>query len=62
MLYGIILESARNSIILFHGRIVWKRIVHELELPSDTFELFTHYTDKLILTMCDCKLTERFLK
>lgn len=55
MLYGIILESARDGIILSYGLNVWKRIVHELELPSETFDFFTRYNDKILINISDCK-------
>jgi len=55
MLYGIILDSARDGVILSYGLNVWKRIVNELELPSETFDLFTHYNDNIMLGICDCK-------
>lgn len=54
MLYGIILESVRNGIVLDYGLNTWKRIVQEVDLPSDTFDLFTHYPDVLMLSICDC--------
>jgi len=55
MLYGVILESARDGIILSYGLNIWKRIVNQLELPSDEFDLFTHYNDQLLLNICDCE-------
>jgi guanylate cyclase len=55
MLYGIILDSARDGVILSYGLNVWKRIVYELKLPSETFDLFTHYSDNIMLNICDCK-------
>lgn len=55
MLYGIILESARDGVIVFHGENVWKRIVHELRLPSDTFQPFARYDKKLLFDICECK-------
>ncbi|UJR35611.1 hypothetical protein I4U23_028361 [Adineta vaga] len=54
MFYGIILESARDGVILFHGETVWKRIVHELKLPSETFTLFARYDQKILFDICDC--------
>ncbi len=50
MLYGIILESVRNGIILSYGLSIWKRIVHDIELPSETFDRLKHYNDDLILS------------
>lgn len=58
MLYGVILESARDGIILSHGLNIWKRIVNELELPSNEFDFFTHYSDQLMLNICDCEFFE----
>ena len=55
MIYGIILESARDGVIIFYGDKVWKRIVHELKLPSETFELFVRYDHKLMFEICECK-------
>ena len=54
MLYGLILECVRNGIILTYGSNIWKRIVHEVDLPTETFDLFTHYPDDLMLSICDC--------
>jgi hypothetical protein len=54
MLYGIILESARDGVILTHGINVWRRIVHDIELPSKAFDLFKHYNDNLLLSICNC--------
>lgn len=61
MLYGIILESARNGIILTYGLNMWKRIVQELDLSSESFDFYTHYPDTLMLNICDCmsKYTNR---
>ncbi len=55
MLYGIILDSARDGVILSYGLNIWKRIVRELELPSETFNVFIHYNDNIMLNICDCK-------
>ena len=55
MLYGLILESARQYIISVHGESVWKSIVNELKLPSDTFDLCSRYDHKLIFYVCDCE-------
>ncbi|CAF4341093.1 unnamed protein product [Adineta steineri] len=55
MLYGIILESARDGVIVFHGDSLWKRIVHELNLPSETFQLFARYEEKILFDICECK-------
>ena len=54
MLYGIILEGARNGIILTYGLNMWKRIVQEIGLSCETFDFFTHYPDNLMLSICDC--------
>ncbi|CAF0865964.1 unnamed protein product [Adineta steineri] len=54
MLYGIILESARDGVIVFHGDSLWKRIVHELNLPSETFQLFARYEEKILFDICEC--------
>jgi hypothetical protein len=59
MLYGIILESARDGVIVFHGDNVWKRIVQELQLPSETFQLFARYDHKIIFDICECKYVYR---
>ncbi|CAF0866327.1 unnamed protein product [Adineta ricciae] len=54
MFYGIIYESARDGVILFHGENVWKRIVTELKFPSDTFQLFARYDAKILFDICEC--------
>ncbi|CAF0994539.1 unnamed protein product [Adineta ricciae] len=54
MLYGLVLDSARDGIIFQYGSNVWKRVIHELKLPSDTFDLFTHYNDQLLLNISEC--------
>ena len=54
MLYGLVLDSARDGIIFQYGVNVWKRVVHELKLPADTFDLFTHYNDQLLLNISEC--------
>ncbi|CAF1105309.1 unnamed protein product [Adineta ricciae] len=54
MLYGLVLDSARDGIIFQYGANVWKRVVHELKLPADTFDLFTHYNDELLLNISEC--------
>ncbi|CAF0963714.1 unnamed protein product [Adineta steineri] len=54
MLYGIILDSARDFIILTYGLNTWRRVVHDLKLPSETFDLFTHYSENIILHISDC--------
>lgn len=54
MFYGIILESARDGVIVFHGDYTWKRIVQELKLPSETFELFKRYDHELLFKICEC--------
>ena len=60
MLYGIILDSARDGIILSYGWNIWKRVVNELKLPSDTFDLFTHYSENIMFSICECKFKYRF--
>ena len=55
MVYGIILDSARDSVVFAYGENQWKRIVHELALPSETFDPFVTYDDKLMLNICDCE-------
>jgi hypothetical protein len=55
MFYGIILESARDGVIVFYGDHIWKRIVQELKLPSETFDLFKRYDHQLLLNICECK-------
>jgi guanylate cyclase len=60
MFYGVILESARDGVIVFYGDTVWKRIVNELKLPSETFELFVRYDHKILLDICECKYISNF--
>ena len=55
MLYGLLLESARQYIIMVHGDSVWKCIVHELQLLSETFDISVRYDGKLLFLICECK-------
>ena len=55
MLYGLLLESARQYIVMVHGDSVWKCIVHELQLPSETFDIGVRYDGKLLFHICECK-------
>ncbi|CAF1455606.1 unnamed protein product, partial [Didymodactylos carnosus] len=48
MLYGIILESARDGICLFYGVETWKRVVEEVNLPQDTFNFVGQYDDSIL--------------
>ena len=55
MIYGILLDSARDSIVQTYGTHCWKRIVNELKLPTDTFDPFMMYSDKILMEICECK-------
>ena len=55
MVYGIILDSARDSVIIGYGHKRWKRVVKELNLPSETFEHLSLYQDKLLMQICECE-------
>jgi hypothetical protein len=37
--YGIIMDTIRDGILRSYGVIMWKRIVNEVKLPSETFVL-----------------------
>jgi hypothetical protein len=55
MFYGILLESARDGVIIVYGEHIWKRIVQELQLPSETFHSFERYDHKILFNICECK-------
>lgn len=61
MLYGVLLEGVREGIILFHGEQVWKRVVQEIKLPSETFDLFKRYDYRVLLNISECKSMRRSL-
>ncbi|CAF1362306.1 unnamed protein product, partial [Didymodactylos carnosus] len=48
LIYGLILESARDGICVFYGTQTWKRVVQELGLPHDTFVFAERYDDRLL--------------
>lgn len=54
MLYGILLESARDGICLSYGDQVWKRIVEELNFEHDSFTTLGRYEDNLIEKIAEC--------
>lgn len=60
MFYGVILESAREAVILFHGQHIWRRIVEELQFPSDKFNSFDRYDSRILLNICECKTKSCF--
>lgn len=55
MLYGVLLEGVREGIILIHGDQVWKRVVQEMKLPSETFDLFKRYDHRILVNISECK-------
>ena len=55
MLYGVLLEGVREGIILFHGEQVWKRVVQEMKLSSETFDLFKRYDHRVLVNISECK-------
>ena len=55
MVYGIILDSARETVLLSYGPAKWKRITDELQLPSAVFDLFTCYQDSVLLKISECE-------
>lgn len=56
MFYGIIMDTIRDGILRSYGPMMWKRVVHEVKLPSETFEFYQRYDDHLLINICDCKL------
>lgn len=57
MLYGIILDTVRDGILRSYGSNMWKRIVHEVKLPSEVFDFHLRYEDHLLINICDCKFS-----
>ena len=55
MFYGIIMDTIRDGILRAYGAIMWKRIVHEIKLHSETFDFYSRYDDSLLINICDCK-------
>ena len=62
MLYGILLESARDGICLSYGDQVWKRIVEELNFEHDSFTTLGRYEDNLIEKIAECKTKDPFYR
>ncbi len=56
MLYGILLESARDGICLGYGIQTWKKIVQELNFEHESFTTLGRYEDNLIEKIAECKL------
>ncbi|CAF4671083.1 unnamed protein product [Rotaria sp. Silwood1] len=54
MLYGIVMDTIRDGILRSYGAIMWKRVVHEVNLPFETFEFYSRYDDSLLIKICDC--------
>ncbi|CAF1360256.1 unnamed protein product, partial [Didymodactylos carnosus] len=57
MLYGILLESARDGICNVYGLATWKRIVEELNFEHESFSTLGRYEENLIEKIAEC-LTE----
>ena len=55
MVYGILLDSARESVVISYGPTKWKRIADELQLPSKGFDIFTSYQDSVLLNISECE-------
>lgn len=55
MLYGILLESARDGICLGYGTAIWKKIVQELDFEHESFATLGRYEDNLIERIAECK-------
>lgn len=55
MLYGILLESARDGICLGYGMAIWKKIVQELDFEHESFATLGRYEDNLIERIAECK-------
>jgi hypothetical protein len=56
MLYGILLESARDGICLGYGIQTWKKIVQELNFEHESFTTLGRYEDNLIERIAESKL------
>ena len=54
MLYGILLESARDGICLGYGNQIWKRIVQELNFEHESFTTLGRYEDNLVEKIAEC--------
>ncbi|CAF2760229.1 unnamed protein product [Rotaria sp. Silwood2] len=48
------MDTIRDSILRSYGAIMWRRIVQEVDLPSETFEFYSRYDDSLLIKICDC--------
>lgn len=55
MLYGILLESAKDGICLVYGKQTWKRIVQELNFEHESFYTLGRYEDSLIEKVAEGK-------
>ena len=55
MLYGLIFEVDRDAVLRTYGPMLWKRLVNEVKLPSESFEPYARYDDQLMIHICDCK-------
>ena len=53
MFYGLIMDTIRDGILQAYGPMIWKRIVHELNLPSEVFDFQARYDDRLLIEICD---------
>ncbi|CAF0824330.1 unnamed protein product [Adineta ricciae] len=54
MLYGILLESCRDGIIVAYGHETWKRIVQELGFEHETFTILGRYNEDIIQRIAEC--------
>ena len=61
MVYGVIMETVRVTILRSYGSIMWRRIVHEIDLLQEKFNIYSTYDDALLIQICECKIISTFL-
>ena len=61
MFYGLVMDTIRDGILRSYGPMMWRRVVHELNLPSDVFDFYTRYDDGILIQICDCELDYHLL-
>ncbi|CAF4343221.1 unnamed protein product, partial [Adineta steineri] len=54
MIYGILLESARDGVCEVYGQTIWKRIVQELNFEHESFTTLGRYDETLIEKIAEC--------
>jgi hypothetical protein len=55
------MDTIRDGILRSYGVNMWKRIVNEVNLPSDTFDFYTRYDDHMLINICDCKFLVKII-